>query len=167
MQTLYAPWRTEYTGEDRDEKKDEISPDQCVFCTQILANQDEKYWIIKRAEHAVLMLNKYPYNAGHILALPTVHVARLSLLETSAREQLFELVTVGADILQTTLQADGVNIGINLGKSAGAGIPSHLHVHMVPRWVGDSNFMPIIADTKVISFDMHIIYKKLREAFIS
>lgn len=111
------------------------------------------------------MLNKYPYNAGHLLILPIKHVASLAELTKEARSELIELQSQSVEILQKTLNNDGANIGINLGKAAGAGIPSHLHIHILPRWQGDTNFMPTIAQTKVISFDLGQYYKKLKKQF--
>ena len=111
------------------------------------------------------MLNKYPYNAGHLLILPIRHVALLSDLEKNERAELMELVNMSVNIVSATLGNHGLNIGINLGKAAGAGIPSHLHTHILPRWDGDTNFMPAIAKTKVISFDLSDIYEKLKKEF--
>jgi ATP adenylyltransferase len=165
MNMLYAPWRSEYTSDTNEGKNTDNSQDTCVFCKQFAENNDQKYGIIKRFKHVVLVLNKYPYNAGHVLILPINHVDSISKLSNEARTELINLMAIGTEIIQKTLKSDGINVGINLGKFAGAGIPAHLHVHLLPRWQGDTNFMPTIAETKVISFDLTTIYQKLHTAF--
>jgi len=165
MRKLFAPWRSEYSSDVTAKKQEEATQDICVFCTQLQENQDEKHFILKRFAHTFVMLNKYPYNAGHILVLPLRHVALLSELSQEERAELIEVQTKSIDVLFATLKNHGLNMGINLGKAGGAGIPSHLHIHLLPRWQGDTNFMPAIAETKVISFDLTKIYKQLKEAF--
>jgi len=167
MTNLFAPWRTGYaSGTDTgDTKKEGIDADKCVFCQQLQENNDKQNFILKRFEHSYVMLNKYPYNAGHLLILPLRHVSALSQLEKNERNELMELVSQSIEILNTTLKNDGINVGINLGKAGGAGIPSHLHIHTLPRWSGDTNFMPTIAQTKVISFDLCQFYDNLKPSF--
>lgn len=164
MKILYAPWRSSYANDTSGGKKENSDAEQCVFCQQLQAHEDEKYHIIHRFDHCALLLNKFPYNAGHCLLLPYEHVGKLESLSPIVRSDLMEALSQSAEVIQQALRAEGMNIGINLGKAAGAGIPSHLHVHLLPRWVGDTNFMPTIGQTKVISFDVEDIYKKLREA---
>lgn len=165
MNKLYAPWRTEYTGDTQKGKNDNCTKDTCVFCTQFASNKDQEHGIIKRFKHTIVVLNKYPYNAGHVLLLPLVHAQNLSQLSPEARSELINVLAVATETIQNALKSDGLNVGINLGKAAGAGIPAHLHVHILPRWQGDTNFMPILAETKVVSFDLATIYKKLTTAF--
>ncbi len=165
MNILYAPWRSEYT-DDTHKNKDEMAPsDTCVFCTQFATNNDKEFGIIKRFENTIVMLNKYPYNAGHLLLLPLSHASSLSQLTKECRGELMELVSMSIDRVKLALGAGGVNIGINVGAAAGAGIPCHLHIHVLPRWAGDTNFMPTIGKTKVISFDLNKIYTTLFEEF--
>lgn len=164
MKQLYAPWRSDYATNIAHRNSEPGSPEPCVFCTKFKATNDEKNFIIKRAEHNAVLLNLYPYNPGHILVIPYAHVAQLDLLPVDARTELMELITVSSHVLQKTLNAHGINVGLNLGQAAGAGIPTHLHFHVLPRYIGDTNFLPTLADTKQISFDMHKIYEQLREA---
>lgn len=165
MNILYAPWRSEYTDDTHEGKNEVATSDVCVFCTQLASNNDKEFGIIKRFENTFVMLNKYPYNAGHLLILPKAHACSLSHLTKECRSELMELMNISCDIVKSCLGAGGVNVGINLGAAAGAGIPSHLHVHILPRWVGDTNFMPTIGQTKIISFDLTKIYVTLSEAF--
>lgn len=165
MKMLYAPWRGEYATDTNEGKNADSAQDACVFCKQIASNKDQEYGIIKRFKHTVVVLNKYPYNAGHILILPINHIESISKLPVEVRNELMNVVGISVDTIKEALKADGLNVGINLGKIAGAGIPAHLHIHILPRWVGDTNFMPTIADTKVVSFNLADIYKKLKDAF--
>lgn len=165
MKKLYAPWRADYTTGSAHKNRENQSQDECIFCQQIYSQEDEKHFVLKRFEHHLVMLNLYPYNAGHLLILSLEHSASLSELSTSARAELIELTTICVEILKQALSAHGINVGINLGKAAGAGIPSHLHTHVLPRFVGDTNFMPTLANTKVISFDLQEIYQKLKPYF--
>jgi len=167
MDMLYAPWRSEYTSDTHEGKNEGVPQEGCVFCNQIASDKDVAYGIIKRFNHTIVMLNKYPYNAGHLLLLPKDHVCSLDTLSHQARTELMELITASVTIVQKALKSEGVNVGINVGKAAGAGIPSHLHVHILPRWNGDTNFMPTIGQTKVVSFDLTTIYKTLSDAFSS
>lgn len=165
MKRLYAPWRSFYAKSISEGKKENGNKEQCDFCTQLAAQNDEKYFILKRTEHCFVCLNLYPYNSGHLMVLPLNHVAQLNELSAQVRTELMELVNASTTIAQQVLKCQGVNIGINLGKAAGAGIPSHLHAHVLPRWSGDTNFLPLIADVKVVSFDLHDLYKQLKPAF--
>lgn len=160
MKILYAPWRKKYTQQARTDEKQ-----VCPFCTQYASNEDEKHYIIKRYKYNVLMLNLYPYNAGHVMVIPNKHTAQLHDLEQEALAEMMSIAAQAAQILQEKLGAQGVNIGMNLGKAAGAGIPDHLHLHVLPRWQGDTNFMPLLADTKQISFDLNEMYQKLKQWF--
>jgi len=165
MKLLYAPWRSTYTTDTAHTKNDNVSEKDCIFCQQFAQTEDEKYLILRRFEHNVVMLNLYPYNAGHLLLMPLRHHAHLNQMEQAARAELMELTMHAVDILTAVLGAHGVNTGFNFGKAAGAGIPSHLHMHALPRWVGDTNFLPALSQTKQISFDLHDLYKKLKPAF--
>lgn len=165
MEKLYAPWRSLYVKGVHDNKNDHAPSNNCVFCEQFKQEQDTKNYILRRFAHTVVMLNLYPYNAGHILILPREHHKTLNAMSKDARAELMEVTNAGVEILTTILGAEGNNVGINLGKSAGAGIPEHLHIHIVPRWRGDTNFLPVIAQTKQISIDLNEIYQKLLPAF--
>lgn len=167
MKMLYAPWRSEYTSDLQEGKNENTGEKDCVFCSQFASNKDVEHGIIKRFDNTIVILNKYPYNAGHLLLLPINHVDSLDKLSPQTRAELMELINISVKTVKQALQADGVNAGINIGKAAGAGIPSHLHIHILPRWLGDTNFMPTIGQAKVISFDLNTIYATLSKAFAS
>ena len=161
MNTLYCPWRELYSESVSGTKRELVSEKECVFCTKFNDNRDAHHYIIKRLTHTIVIMNLYPYNAGHLLIIPLKHVACLSELTEDERNELMHTTTLSSEILKKSIEAQGINIGLNMGRIAGAGIPSHIHMHVIPRWVGDTNFLPIIAETKTISFDMNQMYKKL------
>lgn len=164
MDILYAPWRDKYVN--KSIKKDEITCIECVFCEKFQEkNADENALILKRTKQCIVVMNLYPYNSGHLLVLPLDHVSELSDLSKEVRVELFELMNASIQIMKKVLKAEGINAGLNLGRASGAGIPKHLHLHIVPRWQGDTNFLPIIAETKQISVDMKRIYNELKPAF--
>jgi len=167
MNILYCPWRSSYTIDVTHSKKETTPPDECVFCIQFKENKDEQYFILRRFEYHAVMFNRYPYNAGHLLILPFNHVANLHELSKESRSELTELIMHSTQILKSELNAHGFNVGLNLGIAGGAGIPSHLHYHVVPRYIGDTNFLPILGQTKQISFDLVEFYKKLKAEFES
>ena len=164
MKTLYAPWRENYTtksvrGVDELEGN---SKNECVFCEQLKDKNDNKHFILKRFNHCYIVLNRYPYNGGHLLVLPLEHKAKLSALSPETRTEIMQVVSDCSIVLERELGAKGINIGLNQGKAAGAGIPSHLHFHVLPRWLGDTNFLPIIGQTKVISVSLNDLFDKLK-----
>ncbi len=165
MDRLYAPWRSGYAADADVGKQDHATAQQCVFCNHLADNTDEKHFIFRRFKYNFIMLNLFPYNAGHLMVLPLEHKATLDDIHPQARTELMELTTSSVRIVSQVLKAQGVNIGMNLGKAAGAGIPSHAHMHILPRWVGDTNFLPTIGHTKQISFDLVEIYTQLKPAF--
>jgi len=165
MDVLFAPWRSNYTEKEARTKNEGTTETECTFCRQFQKNNDQGCYILKRTKHCIVILNRYPYNAGHLLVLPISHVGKLQKLPKEVRHELMDLISQSTEIVQRELGAHGVNIGLNLGKAAGAGIPSHLHFHVLPRWQGDANFMPVLGKTKVISFDLDQIYKKLKPHF--
>lgn len=165
MKKLYAPWRAWYASAINEGKSTQATANDCPFCTNFAAHDDEKHFIIKRYELVVAILNLYPYNAGHMMILPYRHVACLDQLSVAERAELIEATSYAAQKVQSALGAHAVNIGMNLGKAAGAGIPSHLHMHVLPRFEGDTNFLPTLADTKQVSFDLRQIYQKIKKAY--
>lgn len=132
----------------------------CIFCKK-LKEPDSKALIIKRRKTCFSMLNIYPYNNGHLMVAPKRHVARLDLLMKNELNELIQLVTESQRLLEQKLRPHGFNIGLNIGRTAGAGVVGHLHFHIVPRWDGDTNFMPIIGETKVIPQLLEETYKML------
>jgi len=168
MKNLYAPWRSDYTTSTARTKNENAPSDACVFCAHRDTRDDDvKNFILKRHEHVFVMFNKYPYNAGHLLVVPYAHVGSLELLSKEARVELIEITTHAATILKDETGAEGLNIGLNIGKAAGAGIPSHLHMHVLPRFTGDTNFLPTLGETRVISFDLNDMYNHLKHIFNS
>jgi len=162
MEKLYAPWRSQYVNKTEKQK---IKKAGCLFCQKAKAKDDAQEYIIKRYPYCYVILNIYPYNAGHIMIIPNKHTTDLKRLSSAERIELMHALTESIDIINKTLKPDGINVGINLGKAAGAGLPKHLHIHVVPRWEGDTNFMPLLAETKHISMDLNKIYAELKKAF--
>jgi ATP adenylyltransferase len=152
---LWAPWRLAYVVQDRQ------ANDACFICTGLAAGDDRRHWIVYRSPHCVVILNRYPYNNGHLLVAPQAHKA--SLAELTPDEMLDSQQTLSRMVtaLSELMRPDGFNIGINLGKVAGAGLPGHLHWHIVPRWEGDTNFMPVLAEVKVIVQSLEALYDLL------
>jgi ATP adenylyltransferase len=166
MEKLYCPWRSEYVEKEAHTKNENSSKDVCVFCSQFQESDDRKNLILKRFDSIAIIMNKYPYNAGHLLVLPLEHKSRLSEYSKEIRSELMEAVNLAIETIGKALKKpEGFNVGINLGKASGAGIPAHLHIHVLPRWVGDTNFLPLLGDTKQISFDLFKMYDELKKEF--
>jgi ATP adenylyltransferase len=157
MDRLWAPWRLSYVAA----AKTPATGDDCFICRGLAANDDPANLIIIRGELSVVMLNRFPYNNGHLLVAPRAHKRRLNDLEDTEVLQTMATVARMTDLLNELMSPDGYNIGLNLGEAAGAGLPGHLHWHIVPRWNGDTNFMPVIADTKVIAQSLDALYEIL------
>lgn len=168
MKMLYTPWREEYTDTTAQGPKgqNDTTADDCVFCQHLRENNDDHHFILKRYEHTYIVLNRYPYNAGHILILPLEHKAHLYDFSSAVKMELMEHISFTTSVLQKELECHGLNVGINMGKAAGAGIPSHLHIHVLPRWSGDTNFLPIIGGTKVVSTNLAALYERLKIHFV-
>jgi ATP adenylyltransferase len=152
---LYSPWRFSYIDGEK--------PVGCIFC--IDPKDDKKRLVLWRSKQSFVIMNLYPYNNGHIMVVPNRHIANLNDLEQSELQDLFKTVQISESIIKKRYNCDGLNIGLNLGKAAGAGVDSHLHVHIVPRWFGDSNFLTSVSDTRVIPEDFEHSYKKLKELY--
>ncbi|WP_024954593.1 HIT family protein [Sulfurospirillum arcachonense] len=155
MDYLYAPWRDEYI------KKEQKG---CPFC-YIVDNpeKDEECQVLYRSENCFLVMNKYPYTSGHFMVIPNIHVESIELLDGDIWLEMSNLVQKSVKILKEDLGAHGINIGMNLGECGGAGIPDHVHYHLVPRWPRDTNFITTIGETRVFSTDSNKIYKKLKD----
>lgn len=156
---LWAPWRMEFIGGEK--------PAGCIFCEfpAAPASDDRKNLIVHRDEQAYVILNRYPYNSGHIMVVPRRHGADLDALPPAEWAALQELLRRAAAVLRATYQPEGINVGMNLGKAGGAGIVDHLHWHLVPRWGGDNNFMPVLADIRVMVEHLDSSWEKLRAGF--
>ena len=155
MDKLWAPWRATYVTKIIGKTKG------CIFCQMLKDNKDKKNYIFARTKHSFAVLNIYPYNNGHALIVPNRHIKDLGGLTKKEREDLLELFIYSQKLLNKVLRPAGYNIGINLGRVAGAGIPGHVHMHVVPRWRGDVNFMPVTGETKVISQSLRELYDRL------
>lgn len=157
---LWAPWRMEYILGPKDHGS-------CVFCGIEAAPDEERRsrLVVHTGERAFVMMNRYPFAPGHLLVMPYRHVDSLEKLEPEEHDELFRLVRDASVRLRKAVRAEGLNIGCNLGAVAGAGVAAHLHVHIVPRWGGDTNFMPVIADTRVVSQALHETRDHLTEFF--
>jgi len=154
---LYAPWRNDYVSGERIEG--------CVFC-HISTHQDDdnKLHVLYRDEHCFVVMNKYPYTPGHFMIIPHFHTDRLEALDPKAWLHISGLAQKGVALLKEVVGAQGVNIGMNLGKAGGAGIAEHIHMHLVPRWERDTNFITAIGETRVYSTDFEKIYLKIKNA---
>jgi len=160
---LWAPWRKQYIRSIPDEQN---KPTGQSFLRDYWLNpaQDREQLVLHRSTHCFLVMNRYPYTSGHLMAAPGEHLADLTDLTAEQRADLMELTTLGERLVQVVLNPQGVNIGINLGRCAGAGLPGHLHVHIVPRWSGDTNFMSVVGQVRVIPEALETLYEELRQA---
>lgn len=156
MKQLWAPWRIEYILGEKDGK--------CIFCSAPEKDVKESLLLFKGSV-SLVMLNKYPYNSGHIMIAPVRHVASIEDLTTEEGFDIFRMVRHATSVLTRAFKPDGFNIGMNLGKAAGAGIDDHMHMHVVPRWNGDLNFMPVLGDVKVIPEHILSTHEKLLPYF--
>lgn len=157
MKQIWAPWRIEFIKEKKRRG--------CVFCTLPKQKKDRPNLIVHRGESAFVILNKYPYNNGHLMVVPRQHTADLKKLDDKTVLETHRLVTLSIEALKKTMGAQGFNLGLNFSRAAGAGIEDHLHTHVVPRWVGDTNFMPILSDSKVMIEYLHETYDRLFSYF--
>lgn len=158
MEIMWAPWRMEYIRAPAEER--------CFLCRALAEGGDDRAnLVVERSALAGVVMNRYPYNNGHLLIAPARHVAEIGDLGPEERSAILDLLARSVAVLRRLLSADGFNIGLNLGRVAGAGLESHLHWHVVPRWNGDSNFMPVIADAKVIPQALDDLWPRLRDAF--
>lgn len=163
MDKIYAPWRNNYVNKTTQSGDRKITEQDCVFCNALKANKDEKHFIVKRFKHSAIVMNLYPYNAGHLMVIPFEHKAELFELSQKIRSDLFESVNIAIETLKKTMNPNGFNVGINIGFAGGGGLPSHLHIHVLPRWDGDTNYFATIGETKVICSDFKDVYKKLKD----
>jgi ATP adenylyltransferase len=156
---LWAPWRMEFIRAPK--------PGGCIFCDFPAAPEadDRANLVVHRSAQAFTCLNRYPYNSGHLMVIPRAHVAELAALAPDAFADLQGELRRAVEVVKTTYRPDGMNVGMNLGRSAGAGIVDHLHWHVVPRWIGDNNFMPVLADQRVVVEALEEAWGRLRAGF--
>lgn len=159
IKQLWAPWRLPYIVSAKDEQ-----PAGCFICRYAAESNDARNFVVARGERTLTILNRFPYNNGHLLVAPLAHKAQLTELDDA---ELLECMTVlrrMTEVFQGLMTPDGFNIGLNLGRVAGAGLPGHLHWHLVPRWNGDTNFMPVLAEVNVIPQSLEALYQLLQNA---
>lgn len=156
LETLWCPWRVEYFERER--------PNADFLETAAQTSDDAAHLVIMRRKNAFLMMNRYPYTVGHLMAVPYRKTADLAALGENEIVELWNLVVHAQNLLRVTVKAQGFNVGLNLGECAGAGIVDYLHIHIVPRWSGDTNFMPILAGTRMLSEALQTLYDRLIEA---
>jgi len=156
MEYLWAPWRMEYILRKKKQG--------CFFCRKLKEKKSKQNLILYRGEYVFVVMNKYPYTNGHLMVVPKRHCLNLEQLDNNELRELFDLLKVSVRVLKANFHPHGFNIGMNIGKMGGAG-EDHLHLHIVPRWAGDTNFMPVIGRTKIISEYLEKTYEKLCSAF--
>jgi len=157
MDYLWTPWRYRYVA---DASKD----DRCIFCDALAAKDDSKTFIIFRGAKNFVILNRFPYTSGHVMIVPYAHVAELSAAEPETLAEMMRIAQRMQAALEGAYHPQGYNLGMNLGRAAGAGVTGHLHLHVLPRWSGDANFMTVVGETRVEPEDLFTTYEKLRKA---
>ena len=154
MTYITAPWREEYV-------KKVFKMKGCIFCRALKQKNERNRFILHRGKHNFVMLNKYPYTPGHLMIAPYKHLDSIELADKASTEEMMELLKLCLRILRQQYHPQGFNTGMNIGQSAGAGVIDHYHMHIIPRWTGDSNFMPLIGKTKIVLEDLHTTYDHL------
>jgi ATP adenylyltransferase len=161
MKRIFTPWRRNYIEGHEQE-------DGCIFCNALAKKEDSpKNLIVQRGQRAFVIVNLYPYTNGHIMVAPMAHQPSLELLDPETRAEMMELVSQAIVILKKIYHPQAFNMGANIGKAAGAGVPDHVHLHIVPRWTGDSNFMSTLGETRVLPETIEETYKRIREGWNS
>jgi len=158
---LWSPWRYHYLTDARPR-------DGCIFCQMAAETSeasDERNLIVHRGVFSFVVLNRFPYTSGHLMVVPYAHAAQLNAIEEDAASELMRLTRLAETHLRAIYRPDGLNVGMNIGESAGAGIAGHIHMHILPRWSGDSNFMTTIGETRVLPEDLNVTWRRLRAAF--
>lgn len=162
MDKLWSPWRSQYIESFKEDPAEHF--DNSLFSRIIKEDKDEENYLLHRGKTCFIIMNLYPYNSGHLMIVPYKEAKELAELDKETRLELFELIDLGCRILTDAIKPHGFNIGANIGRVAGAGIEDHLHFHIVPRWNGDTNFMPVLNEVKVISEAMRDTYNKLKKS---
>jgi ATP adenylyltransferase len=160
VERIWAPWRFEYV---KDASKDKES--ECVFCAALDPASDDANLVLHRGERCFVILNKFPYTNGHLMVAPYEHIAQLQGLDEETATEIMSLAQRAIAALETTYSPHGYNVGFNQGRVAGAGVEHHIHMHIVPRWGGDTNFMPVLGDTRVMNQTLEDSYATLKGAF--
>jgi ATP adenylyltransferase len=162
MERMWSPWRSRYIDAFKDKKDNEV----CVFCSAVKENmEDDTSLVIYRGKDVFTIMNLYPYNNGHVMVVPNRHISAVNQITTEEFAEITRQITLATEALTKLYSPHGFNIGANIGKAAGAGIDTHLHFHIIPRWNGDTNFMPVVGEVKVISHDLLKTKKSLMEIY--
>jgi len=157
---LWTPWRYQYvTGAETP------SSGECVFCAAARGDNDRESLVVHRAQHNFVILNRFPYTNGHVMVVPVEHVSTLSSLRDETLVEMMRLARDAERHLRELYRPDGLNVGLNIGRSAGAGIADHIHMHVLPRWIGDTNFMTVSGETRVLPETLDVTWEKLKAAF--
>ena len=158
MDRLWNPWRYQYiTKENR--------PEGCIFCDLPKEQKDDATLIVHRARFNYVILNRYPYTTGHLMVVPFQHTDSLQGIDEAAAQEMFSLVRIADQKLREVYRPKGMNLGMNLGEAAGAGIAEHIHMHVLPRWIGDANFLTVIGETRILPEELWETYRKLKAVF--
>ena len=157
-QRIWAPWRLRYV-------KDANKSDECVFCTKPELGNDREALIVHRGERCFVILNLYPYTSGHLMVMPFAHLGRLQDIEPAVTAEMMDLAQQAMRRMEEVYAPEGFNVGLNQGRVAGAGVEGHIHLHVVPRWAGDNNYMPVLADTRVMPQSLEESYDALEGGF--
>ncbi len=160
MDYLWSPWRMEYILNPKSEEG-------CIFCSALKLSDGPENLIISRGSKAFVILNRYPYTSGHLMIVPYMHQPSLELLDSGSRAEIMELSARAIQVLQVVYTPQGFNLGMNIGHAAGAGVTEHVHLHIVPRWVGDTNFMSSVSQTRVLPELLEETYRRVKEAWES
>ena len=158
MDYLWTPWRYNYVTNAEKTLG-------CIFCEALKAKDDEKVRIVFRGQHCFIILNTYPYTSGHVMVVPNAHVDELQKLPQDAAYEMMALSQRTEGVLRALYRPDGVNLGMNIGKAAGAGVAGHIHMHVLPRWVADANFVSVVGETRILPEELAITWKRMKEAF--
>jgi ATP adenylyltransferase len=158
MEYLWTPWRSTYMKEKRGKTK-------CIFCEAAASTEDAQNLVVYRGQFCFVILNRYPYTSGHLMIAPYRHVSRLTAVDEATTAEMMRFVRGAETAIQESYSPDGLNMGMNLGEAAGAGIEQHIHLHVLPRWKGDANFMTSVGETRVIPETLEETYRKVREAW--
>ncbi len=157
MDYLWTPWRYAYVSSSG-------KTSECVFCDAVKEEDDSKAHIVYRGEHCFVILNAYPYTPGHVMVVPYAHLDELQKLPVEAAHEMMDLSRRMETVLRELYHPDGINLGMNIGKAAGAGIAGHIHMHVLPRWVADANFLSVVGETRILPEMLDVTWKRIRDA---
>lgn len=158
MEYLWTPWRSTYMQAKNDKR-------HCIFCEAGAGSEDDRSLVVYRGQFSFVILNRYPYTTGHVMIAPYSHVSRLTLASEEASAEIMRLMRKAENVIEDIYHPNGLNLGMNLGEAAGAGIEQHIHMHVLPRWIGDANFMTSVSSTRVLPESLNDTYRKMKKAY--